>query len=149
MTRIITLLLTLLVSCRAFITPNDQVVRNAKIAVEEHGSKILQATTTIAIAVSASPLVAMAEAVVDDYEYGAVNAPIGLAWGAGVLAIITAAVPVLLSGGEDAFNEMKEQDSATWGTGRTDALSGRKNSKGKKPPVGRGKKPPAKKRFGK
>jgi hypothetical protein len=34
----------------------------------------------------------------------------GLAVGLGVLAILTAAVPVILAPGEDAFNAMKEKD---------------------------------------
>ncbi len=44
------------------------------------------------------------------------NAPggLGLAAGLGVLAILTAAVPVLLAPGEDAFNEMKEKDADSW-----------------------------------
>lgn len=40
---------------------------------------------------------------------------IGLAAGLGVLAIITAAVPVILAPGEDAFNEMKDRDEGKWG----------------------------------
>ena len=36
---------------------------------------------------------------------------IGLAVGLGVVAIITAAVPVVLAPGEDAFNEMRDRDN--------------------------------------
>jgi hypothetical protein len=61
-----------------------------------------------------------------DYEYGAVDAPIGLAWGAGVLAILTALLPIALRGGEDAFNEMREQDADQWGTGNTNRLNKKK-----------------------
>ncbi len=45
------------------------------------------------------------------------NAPggIGLAAVLGVLAILTAAVPVVLAPGEDAFNEMKDRDEKKWG----------------------------------
>jgi hypothetical protein len=32
-----------------------------------------------------------------------------------VLAILTAAVPVILAPGEDAFNEMKKKDENKWG----------------------------------
>jgi hypothetical protein len=81
--------------------------------------------TTAAVVISTSPLVALAEEA-DDYEYGAVNAPIGIAWAGGVLAILTALLPIALSGGEDAFNEMKEKDSGTWGSGKSDALKKRR-----------------------
>lgn len=40
---------------------------------------------------------------------------LGLAAGLGVLAILTAAVPVVLAPGEDAFNEMKDRDQGKWG----------------------------------
>ncbi len=63
---------------------------------------------------------------VDDYEYGAVDAPIGLAWGAGVLAVGTALLPIALKGGEEAFEEMKSQDEDTWGTGNSNRLNKRK-----------------------
>eukprot|EP01083_Nonionella_stella_P267361 903255_1 len=68
------------------------------------------AAATITTTVLSSPLAAIAES--DDYEYGAVDAPggLGLAAGLGVLAILTAAVPVVLAPGEDAFNEMRDRD---------------------------------------
>lgn len=62
----------------------------------------------------------------DDYEYGAVDAPIGLAWGAGVLVILTALLPLALQGGEEAFEEMRQQDSDTWGTGNSNRLNKRR-----------------------
>ena len=69
----------------------------------------------------------IAQAVEDpDYEYGAVDAPIGVAWGAGIVVILTAAVPVFMQGGEEAFNEMKELDSDKWGSGNSDRLNSRK-----------------------
>lgn len=83
--------------------------------------KFAQIMTTAAVVVSSSPLVALAEEA-DDYEYGAVNAPIGIAWAGGVLAVLTALLPLFLQGGEDAFNEMKDRDSDKWGTGQTNAL---------------------------
>ena len=87
--------------------------------------KLSQVMTTTAVVVATSPLVAMAEEA-DDYEYGAVNAPIGIAWAGGVLAVLTALLPLALQGGEDAFNEMKDRDADKWGTGQTDALSRRR-----------------------
>ena len=79
------------------------------------------AVTTAAIATS--PLVALAEEVGDEYEYGAVNAPIGIAWAGGVVLILTALLPLALQGGEEAFEEMKAKDADSWGSGRTDALN--------------------------
>ena len=72
-----------------------------------------------------APLIAQAE---EDYEYGAVNAPGGLALalGVGILAIATAAVPVLLKPGEEAFEEIKERDSSTFGKDTSDVLKSRK-----------------------
>ena len=66
---------------------------------------------TITTTILSSPLAAIAED--DSYEYGAVAAPggLGLAAGLGVLAILTAAVPVVLAPGEDAFNEMRDRDN--------------------------------------
>ena len=87
-----------------------------------------QIATTAAIVVSTSPLVAIAEEV-DDYEYGSVNAPIGLAWAGGVLAILTALLPIALQGGEEAFEEMKERDAGKFGTGDSSALNSRKRGK--------------------
>ena len=86
--------------------------------------KSLAPAVAAAVALS-SPLVAMAEQV-DDYEYGAVDAPIGIAVGGGILAILTALLPIALRGGEEAFEEMKESDSQMWGSGNRDRLSGRK-----------------------
>ena len=94
--------------------PNNQIT-----------DKLTQFMTTAAVVISTSPLVALAEEV-DDYEYGAVNAPIGIAWAGGILAVLTALLPLALRGGEDAFNEMKERDAGKWGTGSTDALNRRK-----------------------
>jgi hypothetical protein len=90
--------------------------------------KIAQTVTTAAVVVATSPLMALAEEV-DDYEYGAVNAPIGLAWAVGVLAVGTALLPLALQGGEEAFNEMKEKDADKWGKGGTDALKSKNKKK--------------------
>ena len=99
--------------------------REPLVRVEAQRNKVIDIATTAAIAFSVSPLAALAEEV-DDYEYGAVNAPIGLAWGVGVLAILTALLPVLLKGGEEAFEEMKERDSDKWGSGTADPLGKKK-----------------------
>lgn len=58
----------------------------------------------------------------DDYEYGKVDAPIGLAVGAGILAILTALLPIALQGGEKAFEEIKERDANTFGKKNSDVL---------------------------
>ena len=62
----------------------------------------------------------------DTYEYGAVDAPIGLAWGVGVLVILSALLPLALQGGEEAFEEMKESESDTWGSGNSNRLNKKK-----------------------
>jgi hypothetical protein len=49
--------------------------------------KITTFATAVVVAVTISPLAALAEEVADDYEYGAVNAPIGIAWAAGRLGL--------------------------------------------------------------
>jgi hypothetical protein len=87
--------------------------------------KLAQFVTTASAVIATSPLIALAEEV-DDYEYGAVNAPIGIAWGVGVLFVATALLPLALQGGEEAFEEMKENDAGKWGTGKTDALKKRR-----------------------
>ena len=85
--------------------------------------KIGKFATTAAVVIATSPLVALAEEVGDDYEYGAVSAPISVAWVGGVFAILTALLPIALSGGEEAFEEMKEQDKGKFGTGDSSALN--------------------------
>ena len=67
------------------------------------------------------PFVALAEE--DDYVYGAVDAPPLIPIIGGILAILTAALPVLLRSGEEAFEEMKDSDG--FGSGR-DQLGKRK-----------------------
>jgi hypothetical protein len=72
-------------------------------------------TTTIMIP-AASAWAAAAAPEGDEYVYGSVDAPIGLAVGVGILAIATAALPVLLRGGEEAFEEIRERDEGTFGS---------------------------------
>jgi hypothetical protein len=74
------------------------------------------------VAVSQHPLVALAEAV-DDYEYGAVSAPSFVPIVGGLLAILTALLPIALRGGEEAFEEMK--DTGSFGQGK-DVLKSKK-----------------------
>ncbi|GAX25330.1 hypothetical protein FisN_5Lh421 [Fistulifera solaris] len=69
------------------------------------------------------PVIVLAVAEVeDDYEYGKVDAPIVLAVGAGILAILTALLPIALQGGEKAFEEIRERDENTFGKKNTDVL---------------------------
>jgi hypothetical protein len=73
-------------------------------------AKIAAALTVAAI--NLAPLAALAE---EDYEYGAVDAPIGIAVGGGILAILTALLPVVMKGGEEAFEEIKDQSADSFG----------------------------------
>jgi hypothetical protein len=83
-------------------------------------AKIAAALTVAAI--NLAPLAALAE---EDYEYGAVDAPIGIAVGGGVLAILTALLPVVMKGGEEAFEEIKDQSADSFGKkDNKDVLSG-------------------------
>ena len=105
-------------STSAFVAPSAPTTQTTTqlSANNVNFDKIGNAATVAAASVIATPFAALAADVADDYEYGAVNAPggLGLAAGLGVLAILTAAVPVLLAPGEDAFNEMKEKDADKW-----------------------------------
>jgi hypothetical protein len=73
-------------------------------------AKIAAAVTVAAVYLA--PLIALAE---EDYEYGKVDAPISMAVGGGILAILTALLPVLLKGGETAFEEIREREADTFG----------------------------------
>ena len=81
--------------------------------VTSSSSKAVAISTAFAATLAASPLAAVAEG--DDYEYGAVDAPVGIAWAAGVLAILTAAVPVLLQSGEKALEQQRIDEGGTFG----------------------------------
>lgn len=111
-------------SSSAFIAPRPAGPQSTTLQAtsnSENLQKLTQAATvaaaTLATTALSSPLAALAEDTDDEYVYGAVSAPggIGLAVGLGVVAILTAAVPVVLAPGEDAFNEMKEKDADKWG----------------------------------
>lgn len=122
---VVTLCMALLASLsHGFVQKTPAIQRTSSLPAKLPSKQdIVKAATTAAVVISTSPLVALAE---EDYEYGAVNAPIGLAWGAGVLAILTALLPIALRGGEDAFNEMKERDSDTFGKAGKDVLKSRR-----------------------
>ena len=118
--------LTLLVAVSTAVSSAFLVkapARTSVIRMEAQRNKFVEIATTAAIALSVSPLAALAD---EDYEYGAVSAPIGLAWGVGVLAILTALLPIVLRGGEEAFEEMKDRDSDSWGSGTSDPLGKKK-----------------------
>mmetsp|Transcript_13773 Transcript_13773/g.28438 ORF Transcript_13773/g.28438 Transcript_13773/m.28438 type:complete len:144 (-) Transcript_13773:466-897(-) len=77
----------------------------------------LSATAAVVAANIPAVVYAAVDALEDDsYEYGKVDAPIGLALGGGILAILTAAVPVLLAPGEEALEEMRENEGYTFGS---------------------------------
>jgi hypothetical protein len=84
--------------------------------------------TAAAIMTAFVPFLPLVQAVTDDdYEYGAVNAPIGLAVGGGLLAIGTALLPIALRSGEEAFEEIKDRDATTFGKrGSKDVLQSKK-----------------------
>eukprot|EP00546_Thalassionema_frauenfeldii_P006656 CAMPEP_0178913060 /NCGR_PEP_ID=MMETSP0786-20121207/10624_1 /TAXON_ID=186022 /ORGANISM="Thalassionema frauenfeldii, Strain CCMP 1798" /LENGTH=134 /DNA_ID=CAMNT_0020585743 /DNA_START=79 /DNA_END=483 /DNA_ORIENTATION=+ len=133
MTRILTILFALFSSCGAFLIQangNAPIIKN--LALDMHKPKFHEVATSVATSVAitfyASPLAALAEEA-DNYEYGAVDAPIGLAWGAGILAILTAGVPVLLQGGEKALEQQRLDEAsrgATFGKGGNDVLGKRR-----------------------
>lgn len=81
-------------------------------------------STSAAVITANVPL--LVQAVEDDYEYGAVNAPIGIAWVVGVLAILTALLPVFLRSGEEAFEEIRNRDEGTFGKSNNDVLKRKK-----------------------
>jgi len=121
--RAVAFLLTLLFATTAAFAPNASLRQSSSVrlqATSNNGddflSKVSRKTTIAAVGimavVSASPLIALAE---DEYEYGAVDAPIGIAVGGGILAVLTALLPLFLQGGEEAFEEMKANDKDQWG----------------------------------
>mmetsp|Transcript_142 Transcript_142/g.237 ORF Transcript_142/g.237 Transcript_142/m.237 type:complete len:135 (+) Transcript_142:131-535(+) len=125
------LLVALVAATTSAFVPAQTTSKPALVRLEakqnQNMEKVKQMFTVASAAAvtTVAPLVALAEEQ-DDYVYGAVNAPIGLAWGAGLLAILTALLPIALSSGEDAFNEMREKDADAWGSGNSDRLRGRK-----------------------
>jgi hypothetical protein len=137
MQRIYTLLLLgigllLTPTALALVAPQPSVSGPVAPAVPTVASAPPLAAMTAALLTAYLPLVPLVHAVVenDDYEYGAVDAPIGLAVGGGILAILTALLPIALRGGEEAFEEIKDRDAGTFGTrGSKDVLQGKKKKR--------------------
>ena len=102
---------------RALLT--RQAAKKSDDVTSKFANYLTRYLAATAAMVATNPLLALAEEV-DDYEYGAVNAPIGIAWAAGCLAILTALLPLALQGGEKAFEEMKNRDAYKWGKGGDD-----------------------------
>ena len=91
----------------------------------EWDAKII-ATASAFVMANAVPLIALAAEAEENYEYGAVDAPIGLAIGGGILAILTALLPIALKGGEEAFEEIKDRDQSSFGKQNKDVLQKKK-----------------------
>jgi len=114
---LLSLLLLSIASVQAFnLTPPTKAVFDPlSLADVDSTVKVAQVAATSTLAAGLLPLAAVAEDLVDDYEYGAVNAPISMAWIGGVFLILTSLLPLLLQGGEEAFEEMKANDADSWG----------------------------------
>jgi hypothetical protein len=129
---------------RLLLTPKQQqspspptvthpVIDSDRLSSSSSSSSIMVPSTSVLAAVASAivtayiPFLPIVQAIVDDdYEYGAVDAPIGIAVGGGLLAILTALLPIALRGGEEAFEEIKDRDSTTFGKGNNDILKGKK-----------------------
>lgn len=94
-------------------------------------AKTAAVSAALAAALPSAALAAVSEVNTEDYEYGAVDAPIGLAWAAGTVLILTSLLPLALKGGEEAFEEMREADEGKFGSGDLSALKGKRNLKKK------------------
>jgi hypothetical protein len=98
----------------------DGLTYPARVAPIQRALATSAAWMTAAVVIPAASAWAAAAASssseADEYVYGSVDAPVGLAVGAGILAIATAALPVLLRGGEEAFEEIRERDEGTFGS---------------------------------
>ena len=81
MNRILSACFLLLIasSASAFVVQPPTTARNAavvRVGAHQGNNRFMEIATAAAVTIAASPLVALAEEV-DDYEYGAVDAPIG------------------------------------------------------------------------
>lgn len=94
-------------------SPRTSVALGAKVSLPNANRRAQWTATAAALIMANIPLIALAAE--EEYEYGAVNAPIGIAVGAGILAIATALLPVALRGGEEAFEDIRERDKKTFG----------------------------------
>jgi beta-lactamase regulating signal transducer with metallopeptidase domain len=118
----------LLLSCAASFCHGFTPQRGASPAFHVSASQhnvFPEVATAAAAFVVANVVPAVVLAVEENYEYGAVDAPISIAWVAGIFAILTAALPLLLRSGEEAFEEMRERDSDTFGA-KNDILKKKK-----------------------
>ncbi len=110
--------------------PSQQQPQNEPLVKSTRTSAIQQTISKMSAAfITANTLlVPIVLAIVEDdnYEYGAVDAPIGIAVGGGLLAILTALLPIALKGGEEAFEEIKDRDVETFGKRNTDLLKKKK-----------------------
>eukprot|EP00978_Attheya_sp_CCMP212_P015279 scaffold39385_cov46-Attheya_sp.AAC.1 len=145
MMKLVTLLLLAASTCSAFVAPSsrssasfvrlnamqedslsaasfDPLGMASNSRMSTGARSVTGAMAAAMAAMVASPLMALAEEAEGDYEYGAVDAPIGLAWAGGVVLILTALLPIAMQGGEEAFDEMKERDSTNWGKKDQDTL---------------------------
>ncbi|GMH82312.1 hypothetical protein TrST_g12546 [Triparma strigata] len=98
--------------------------------VKRSGNVLRPAAAVSPVLVGVFGVVEAANAVVeaDGYEYGSVDAPIGIAWGVGILAILTSFLPLALKGGEEALDDMRENEKYSFGKGK-DVLNGRGKKK--------------------
>ena len=80
MNRILVAFLILITSsASAFVVQAPAVARNpaiVRVGAQQNNNRFMETATAAVFTIVASPLVALAEEV-DDYEYGAVDAPIG------------------------------------------------------------------------
>ena len=76
----------------------------------ENKNRKTMAVHVAAFASALMPLAAFAAEQADEYEYGAVSAPPIVPIVGGLLAILTALLPIVLRRGEEAFEEMKARD---------------------------------------
>lgn len=129
--KLVVVALVSLAGCDAFVQRTSfatrVVQRNEMYATKNTILSSLETKiiTTSAFIIANIPNSVIAAVVEDDYEYGKVDAPIGLAWGVGVLAILTALLPIALKGGEEAFEEIREREQDSFGKNK-DVLKNRK-----------------------
>jgi hypothetical protein len=105
----------------SILTPSVRGFQPTAVIATSH----VIASSAAVVPTASLPILAILAEVVDDYEYGAVDAPIGIAWVGGILAVLTATLPFFLQSGEKAFEEIKDRDADTFGK-RNDLLKKRK-----------------------
>ncbi|CAM9615525.1 unnamed protein product [Heterosigma akashiwo] len=74
------------------------------------------ALASLAAAIPSSVYAAVEQA--DDYEYGAVNAPGWILPVGAFVVIATAAVPIFLQSGQEAFDDISDKSKDQWAGGR-------------------------------